>query len=181
MITETRSTYQRQDDRLPLRGFRRSRIVVDDDTQLVKAHDRSDKPPVYLTGRRPGSCLPNEKDPVLESEDAEFEPRKTRRSPRFDRKERKRTDAQRNELPRTSSKHWSFEEWFPAFVDITPDWTRKPHDRGPQFADLDAKAFDGLYGGTLALATDIEANIFVSVEKVRAEHLTGCLKLDGIQ
>ena len=51
MITETRSTYQRLNDRLPLRGFRRSRIVVEDDTQLVKAHDRSDKPPVYLTGR----------------------------------------------------------------------------------------------------------------------------------
>ena len=167
MITETRSTYQRLNDRLPLRGFRRSRIVVEDDTQLVKAHARSDKPPVYL--------------PVLECEDAEFEPRKTRRSPRFDRKERKRTDAQRNELPRTSSKHWSFEEWFAAFVDITPDWTRKPHDRGPQFGDLDPKAFVGLYGGSLALATDIDANIFVSVEKPRAEHLTGCLKLDGVQ
>ena len=83
MITETRSTYQRQDDRLPLRGFLRSRTVVEDDTQLVKAHDRSDKPPVYLTGRRPGSCLPNEKDPVLESEDAEFEPRKTRRPSKY--------------------------------------------------------------------------------------------------
>ena len=180
MITETRSTYRRQNDRLAHSG-RRSRIVADDDNQLVKAHDRSDKPPVYLTGRRLGSCLPNEKDPVLECEDAELEPRKTRRPPKFDRKGLKRTDALHQELPHTNSKHWSFEDWFATFVDITPDWTSKPHDRGPQFADLDTQVFDGLYGGTLAIATDIDANIFVGVDKPRAEHLTGCLKLDGIR